>query len=557
MINRFLIYLRAIPSPAGLGCLCLALFLFLFLPSFLCMPSHIDISFFSVCARIVVRGGILERDILFFWFPGMVWLLVGVQSVVGPSSEVFQLLDFLFFTGCVWLLTRWMHLSGVSRAGQVWAALALYISYFSINELVHCQPDVWMLFPALGALHLRYRQLRLCLVCPSNTRALVLGGFAEGLCWSAAVFFKPFAVIPVAACFVVSLICLGPTLFRVQRAVLLGVLGLASAIVLVAFLWLFQLHWSGGWPFFWQSLNTWGKEYYSTGASTFARARGLLRTLWPSCLVHVPALMFAILALEQSCLRLFFRQRAPLPLALSRSALFAAFYLGWVYQAIFIQFGTPYHVVPPLMLALVVVFQTVLIQPRVFLRLAALIAFLLLALPGSVLFDTGRVALWQRCVCQGSTPEMKDRLSRATMPTRPVWVDLYRVADQLRSMDIDDKELTCYGAFTSHLYLMIDRKPSNRFFFLPLQVKLFPRRQDEICRELTNCPQRYIVSDARHWSLQKYLEQDPETGTWHFSDKAPPALVKSFPWSEPIVYRSGPYLVHRVTGPVRKIIPDP
>src|SRR5437763_722933 len=120
MAIRFLIRLRDLASPAGLGCLCLALFLLLYLPSFLCMPIHIDISFFSVCARTVLKGGVLDRDVLWFWFPGMVWILALLQPVIGWSSESLQLLDFLFFTGLVWLLVRWMGLSGVGRAGQVW-----------------------------------------------------------------------------------------------------------------------------------------------------------------------------------------------------------------------------------------------------------------------------------------------------------------------------------------------------------------------------------------------------------------------------------------------------
>src|SRR5262249_18464919 len=151
----------------------------------------------------------------------------------------------------------------------------------------------------------------------------------------------------------------------------------------------------------------------------------------------------------------------------------------WLFQAAFLQFGNHYHLLPPLLLAFVLVYQTVLVQPRAFLRLLAPLALLLMAWQSSILFDTGRVALWKQCVCEGSTPQMKDRLTRASFRTRPGWVELARVADYLRSLDVEDEQLTCYGTFTGHLYLMLDRKPSTRFFFLPFLMTLYPGRHDD------------------------------------------------------------------------------
>jgi hypothetical protein len=558
MVNRFLHWLRVLASPAGAGCLCLALFLLLYLPSFLCMPPHIDISFFSVCARTVAKGGVLERDVLWFWFPGMAWILVLLQPVIGWSSEALQLLDFLFFTGIVWLLTRWMRQSGVACAGQVWIALALCIFFFSRAELVHCQPDVWMVFPALGALHLRTRQLRQTLTPSSRADDLFLGGLAEGLCWSASGLFKPFVMVPAALVFVTYLICLGSKLPPLRRLALADFLGVAGGAALVASLWVAQLRWSGGWPYFWESLHHWGREYYGTSPpGVLTRIWRVFFIYWPSSLVHAPALLIAGVALARPCFRLFARPTSPTPLAVTRRALFAAFYLGWLYQAIFIQFGPGYHLLAPLLFALVLLCETVLLQPRPFLRLLAPAAVLLMVLPYSILFDVSRLALWTRCLREGSTPQMKDRLTRSPHPARPGWVELTRVADHLRELDIQDGELTCYGSFPGHLHLLLDRKPSTRFFFLPLQLRQYPHRHDDFYRELTSSPQRYVVSDVREGGLETFLVQDTETGTWCFSDKAPPWQAQTFPWSEPIVFRAGPYLLHRVTRPVRWILADP
>jgi hypothetical protein len=43
----------------------------------------------------------------------------------------------------------------------------------------------------------------------------------------------------------------------------------------------------------------------------------------------------------------------------------------------------------------------------------------------------------------------------------------------------------------------------------------------------------------------------------------PPAFSRAcaawrdvFPWSEPVVFRAGRYVVHRVEGPVRRLLPE-
>src|SRR5262245_4942929 len=129
----------------------LAALLLVGLPLFLCMPLWCDCTFYDLGARSLLRGGVLYRDLFYHGVPGMMLLQAAVRAALGWGSVALRLADFAFVSGCVWLLARQPPLGGGPRAAPVLLAALLYYCYFATTEWCHCQPDTWMLLPALAA----------------------------------------------------------------------------------------------------------------------------------------------------------------------------------------------------------------------------------------------------------------------------------------------------------------------------------------------------------------------------------------------------------------------
>src|SRR5207248_9498714 len=82
------------------------------------------------------------------------------------------------------------------RVAQVWTAVLLFAFYLSSSEWGYCQPDTWMLLPALAALHLRQRQAAAMIEQPLPARRRAALSLLEGVCWASACLFKPFVALP-------------------------------------------------------------------------------------------------------------------------------------------------------------------------------------------------------------------------------------------------------------------------------------------------------------------------------------------------------------------------
>src|SRR5262249_41404773 len=162
------------------------------LPLFLCMPLTNDVQLYDQAARNVLRGGTHYREVFDTNLPGIVWLHVAVRGLLGRSDQALRLVDFFVVSAIVWLLVRWLRRLGVGRAEGVWLGFFLLTFYLSTSEWVHCQRDVWMLLPAVGGLWLRGRQLAELTAPEPSPRRVVLGAVAEGLCWGAGFWIKPF-----------------------------------------------------------------------------------------------------------------------------------------------------------------------------------------------------------------------------------------------------------------------------------------------------------------------------------------------------------------------------
>jgi hypothetical protein len=236
--------------------------------------------------------------------------------------------------------------------------------------------------------------------------------------------------------------------------------------------------------------------------------------------------------------------------ASSARLLLAAFYLAWLTQAYTLQHFHDYVHAPGVLLAAgVIAGLAVSTGAWKFVSLG----FLTLSLLFSPVVRAERLACWWSCVTRGSTADIRDRLA---MLPGPSWRDLDRVAAYLRSLNLHDKELTCYDNNAIHLYPQLGLRPSTRFGYVAVYLDVFPDQQGTIMKALADSPQRYVVSDLSACGVS------PETirrfcgeGILKEPPPVPRRLRDAFPWSQPITFRAGPFVVHRVERPLGKAAP--
>ena len=173
------------------------------------------------------------------------------------------------------------------------------------------------------------------------------------------------------------------------------------------------------------------------------------------------------------------------------------------------------------------------------------------------------VELWPRCWTEGGSPELRDRLGQYTnihCGTR--WEELEAVADYLRKVDppLGPGELNCWHDSTHPLYLMLDLDPATRYMHYGTVFGIKSKRE-LIADAVRTSPQRYVVSDLLRTTRDASAVYDPQS--WRGGDPLPvwlpPNEREKFPWNQPIVFRAGRYVVHKIdpTKPLGLIrVPD-
>ncbi len=509
----------------------LALLIVTMAPLFICMPLTADVAMYDLQAHNLMNGGVLYRDIFEPNLPGAVWVHVVVRSLLGESSEAIRIADLFLFGTAVMLLVRWIRSNGAGRIVQSWAAVFCVLFYFSISEWNHCQRDTWLLLPALAALHLRRLQVeRLGGDAASGGRTLAWAAL-EGLCWGAGVWLKPMIVVPAVASWIVS--CL---IVRRARPILMDFAGLMIGGLLVGgagVLWLYQ---SGAWPYFWDTFFEWNPVYFATRRANWKprEAMHLGLRFFPWSLLHLVAVPVALHALIRS-FRIAKDAPAPAgPAIRIAKPLFAVFYLSWLVQATFLQHLFDYVHAPGMLLALAVMASAPPLWRNAQVERVAVAQFLLIALLFSPLLHPRRLICWPACITQGSTPEIKTRLAQSVIRD---WQDIERVAKFLESKNLQDGELTCYNTNLVHLYRRLNVRPSTKYIYLRLLMEYFPPYREMIRQTVLESPQRFIVSDLN----VTRLPFDRRVAA--LADRQPTEL----PWSYPVVYRAGRFVVHEVT----------
>jgi hypothetical protein len=116
-----------------------------------------------------------------------------------------------------------------------------------------------------------------------------------------------------------------------------------------------------------------------------------------------------------------------------------------------------------------------------------------------------------------------------------------------------DGEVTCLSGATHPLYLDLNLTPSTHYSQVEMTCLFFVNHRENVLAELNANRQRFVVSDLVWAGLtpeeaEETNPDDPLALPSEFPDK----FAMMYPWTEPVVYRSGRYLVHRVTGPAYK-----
>ena len=300
-------------------------------PAFLCMGLDPDPVQWDLFARSVANGGVPYRDVCENNLPGMLWLHLGIRSLLGWSSEALRGADLLVMCAVVALLARFSARPVGADASRPLVAVLLLAFYFSTSEWCHCQRDPWMLLPALGALALRFEQRERL----AASRPVFLRAALEGALWGAAFWIKPYVIVPAVAAWLWS------TLLRSRRGQSLADLGgLLVGGILVGAAGIAWLQATGGWPHFVETVFDWNRDYLAVdvyeGASRLDVWIAFAYRNWPWCIAYAIAVPYALSLLARG-------ERGP-------SGLLAAFFLGWLLQAVVLQHCYDYVHSPALML---------------------------------------------------------------------------------------------------------------------------------------------------------------------------------------------------------------
>jgi hypothetical protein len=521
------------------GWLVLPVVLVVSLPLFICMPVWADVSLHDLCARTILRGGVHYRDTFETNLPGMDWLQAAVRQHFGWRSETIRVFDFLVISAIAGLLVGGLRRLKCSVGRCLWTLIAIYAFYLGTPEICHCQRDIWALLPALVGLSFRYSQ-----VTPATKergwRVVGATSVLEGLVWGAAIWIKPFAVAPLLACWLLGILISRRSTPRSTPigARSLDALGLFVGGAVAGILGLLWLWRSGAWPYFWEIMLRWNPEY---SAHWFGSAR--LRRWLDWLVLYFPwsLALFLAVPVALKIIITYFRRNTTSRVS-PVQVLLAGFSLSWLFQALLLQAPHEYVITSTLLP------QIALLGASVPFRTWVAKAMLLVALCVNPNLKPNRIAMWKRCITQGSTAEIKDGLSQTDGVGRTDWRSLDCVARYLRSQDVHDGDIICFHDSTHPLYLELDVAPAVRFFHFSLVIIIIRSHRDEVLEELRATHARYIVSDLffLEGMRNRNATCEPEVPT-SLPASFPKEMRGLYPWNEPCVFRAGRYVVHRVT----------
>ncbi|QDT27090.1 hypothetical protein Enr10x_24040 [Gimesia panareensis] len=533
----------------------LVLLLILCVPLFIRMPLATDVVLYDVQAETVLKGGTLYQDMFETNLPGIVWLHMLIRPLIGMSSDALRCVDSLFLTGTVALLMLWNRRNQLSVTGMLWVGITLYAFYFSLSEWCHFQRDTIILLPALGALWMRRKQLdRLCEEKSPTALSLIGWAFLEGLLWATAFWIKPFVAIP-ALC-----VWLGSVwLARRWRGVLLDWTGLLAGGLFLGAMGIAWLWQTGAWPWFLETFLEWNPEYVAARKSgwTFLRFAQFLYRFYPWFLLHLFAIPLALIVLKDcwGSRRKAGTDGEPAP-GQRDETLLSLLYLGWLTQSLAFQHLFDYVHPPSHLLAITVIGGY--LGSRYRQRSlgwgwkSGMTLFALLVVLTFPSFKPERARLWKTCLTQSSNAELKARLA---LLVQVDWEDLEAVKQFLAAQKIKGRELHCYNSTLIYLYPELNLQPATRFGFFDSVLVFCRKHREDLHKAIEDSPQKFIVTDLIESGFNRETAlATPENPAQNLPPQYPVSLKGAYPWSQPVVFRSGRYLVHQVQRPLGKFV---
>jgi hypothetical protein len=235
--------------------------------------------------------------------------------------------------------------------------------------------------------------------------------------------------------------------------------------------------------------------------------------------------------------------------------LLAAFSLGWFLQAFLLQAPHEYvFAIATIPALFTVATLTPANRSRPWVWASRLVTFglIVLAVLMHPLLRLDRLRLWAACWRQGSTPEIRNQLATSRLAYgSPDWKALAEVDAFLQRLEVGDEELTCWDDNSHALYLTRGISPSNRFVHMHMWTRLFPQRRQELRQALLDSGQKYIVADLVFAGLSPVEASDTEpSAAVSLPPDLPRQMARRYPWNQPILFRSGRYLVLNAAGPV-------
>lgn len=524
------------------GCCLLAIFLAWSVPLFACAPVWPDVTFYDVCARNLLEGGVHYRDVFDTNLPGMPWLHALVRALFGYGTVPIRLVDVAVVGAMGWLLARRLRALDLPAIVRPWLIALVFYFYFSISEFNHVQRDSWMLLPILAAFAVRSwnaaRMNSLDVARKSGFGVALL----EGLLWGAAIWIKPFAIVPAATCWLVTAARMARDPVRGWRAVLVDGSGLLLGGLIAGGLGVSWLVASGAWPAFRECFFDWNEEYVRFD-NLHLKALAPLLKLPPWGGVHLFALPAAAWMVFSGLVVRTVDADESASAKSHERARFGALYLGMLLQTILLQRGFDYQFVPDCMLGLAILAALPWKASRF--AWAAAVAAVVVGAAWHPMFQPARGQNWWRCLKSGTSPQMRDNLA---LTTRIRWQDLARVKDWLKGQHLRSGELTCFDWKTSSLFVDLGLQPSTRYVGINFVWEGFKGHRQQILQELLTSRQKFIVVDLTQAGLSDAHAEEYSAGRpLALPPAMTPAARQLYPFSEPIVFRAGRYTVHRVT----------
>ncbi len=508
-------------------------------PLFLRLPVTNDAVLYDLESRWLEDGVLPYRDIVEANFPGVLVIHSCTRKLLGPSGEALRIVDLVIFSLILLVGFRLISLASRNLLSGAWFAVFGLLFYLSQSEWCHCQRDTWLLLPALLGGLLRTNQVRRSE--RTNNLMTFAHSLVEGLVWGAGIWLKPHLVIVCVVLWVLSLFILTGVRRKFVDASGLLAGGLIAGAVGLG--WLIQV---GAFEAFVTSLSEWNPGYLAARTENWTQKRYVEMSfrLAPWTLLHLVAIPISLWSIVAFVSKSSARNEA----AFLRAGL-SGIYLFWFLQAHLLQHLFDYVHVPLVILALLVL-GAFTVEYR-FLRMKSVIfTFALFAVITSPFFKPEQMNLWMPSLQGNLTSVQTDQLAR--LPN-PIWEDLAKVESFLRKRDVEDEDVLMFNSDLVTLYWDLDLiSPTPYVYMFELQ-HYFPSRQELFLASMEQGAQRFVVTDLAGCGLPpvKAEEIGPE------GPLAPPpaytrAKLTEYPWSEPVVFRSGRYMVHAVRAAAKR-----